>query len=183
LRRRRTADEDLSRILGSPVERWNLCELVTARALDVEVELSSAEWGQVGVFRSGPLTGSRVSIKFYSAREYLCPTGPEPPCDYHVAIKGPPDTRLPELIHRIYLFEVAGLPEEMEGRGSSMAQVDDSWDAFEIYPRSFSPWKVFHLNPPPTVAFGRRSVETPPTPGCGWEGPVCVVRRTSAVLT
>ena len=40
-----------------------------------------------------------------------------------------------------------------------------------------------NLNPPPGVAFGRRGVETPPTPGCGWEGPICVVRRTSAVLT
>jgi hypothetical protein len=142
LRRRRAADDDLSRILGRPVERWNLCELVTARALDVELELSSVEWGQVGVFRSGPLAGSRVSVRFYSSLEPLRPTGPEPPCDYHVAIKGPPDTRFPELIHRIYLFEVAGIPEEIERRGGSMAQVDETWDAFEVFPRSFSPWKV-----------------------------------------
>gem|GEM_PF-1480306 len=142
LRRRRAADDDLSRILGLPVERWNLCELVTARALDVEVELSSVEWGQVGVFRSGPLAGSRVSVRFYSAMEPLRPTAPEPPCDHHVAILGPPDTRFPELIHGIYLFEVAWIFEEMERSGGLMAQVDEAWDAFKVFPGSFSPWKV-----------------------------------------
>jgi len=38
-------------------------------------------------------------------------------------------------------------------------------------------------NPPPVPAFGGRTIETRPHPGFGWEGPVCLVRCTSAVLT
>ena len=44
-------------------------------------------------------------------------------------------------------------------------------------------WTYYDLNSPPTVAFGRRYICGQPTPRCGLEGPVCVVRRTSAVLT
>lgn len=141
LRRRRSADEELSRVLGQPVEGRNLCELIAARAMDIELEPSDREVGLVGIFRSGPLAGSRVSLRFHRHLEVLRPPKPEESCDYHVVLLGPPDTSSPDLLDSMYLFDTASFARESQ-RGQAPEARKDGWREAEIFPRQGAPWQV-----------------------------------------
>lgn len=139
LRRRRSADEELSRLLGHPVERWNLCELVAARALDLELARSDPKQGHLGTFRTGPLAGSRVNLRFYRVREPLRPPAPGWDCDYHVVLQGSPDAEEPETLQGVYLFDASSFLRELQRGGG---RKKEAWKEAEVFPCRSSRWEV-----------------------------------------
>jgi hypothetical protein len=74
LRERNAIDVELARLIHRPMTSGHLGEWITAQVFDIELEASAVAAGIDGRFRSGPLQGRTVNIKWYLKREGLLDT-------------------------------------------------------------------------------------------------------------
>jgi hypothetical protein len=147
LRKRNTIDADLARLIDRPMTSGHLGEWIAAQVFNIELEASAVAAGIDGRFRSGPLRGRTVNIKWYLKREGLLDTTESTVLDYYLVLSGPPSaavssryTTRPWCIEAVFLFDARQLRSEqiMRGvkRGVASSVIKQQWAAAEIYPAS-----------------------------------------------
>lgn len=90
LRERNAIDAELARIIQRPMTSGHLGEWIAAQVFDIELEASAVAAGIDGRFRSGPLQGRSVNIKWYLKREGMLDTTECAALDYYLVLTGPP---------------------------------------------------------------------------------------------
>lgn len=79
LGQRNAVDADIASVIGRPAVVGHIGEFIAAEVFDIDLERSATRPGYDGVFRSGPLAGATVNIKFYGKREGLLDIPPSVP--------------------------------------------------------------------------------------------------------
>ena len=150
LRERNAIDVELARLIHRPMTSGHLGEWIAAQIFDIELEASAVAAGIDGRFRSDPLQGRTVNIKWYLKREGLLDTTEFTALDYYLVLTGPPspavssrDTTRPWCIEAVYLFEARQLQAEQTvrgvKRGVASSVIKKQWKAAEIYPSATNP--------------------------------------------
>jgi hypothetical protein len=144
LRARNNIDAKLANIIGRPVVSGHLGEWIAARMFDIELEESAARRGIDGHFRSGPLAGRTVNVKWYLKHQGLHDMSKHP-LDYYLVLTGPPAPAAssrgmswPWCVQSAFLFDAAQLHREQDARGvkrgAAASVTVKQWNAAEIYP-------------------------------------------------
>jgi hypothetical protein len=147
LRKRNAIDAELARLVQRPMTSGHLGEWIAAQVFDIELEASAVAAGIDGRFRSGPLQGRTVNIKWYLKREGLLDTTESSALGYYLVLTGPPSAAVssrgatrPWCIEAVFLFDAQQLRSEqiMRGvkRGVASSVIKQQWTAAEIYPSS-----------------------------------------------
>ena len=147
LHERNAIDAELARLIQRPMTSGHLGEWIAAQVFDIELEASAVAAGIDGRFRSGPLQGRTVNIKWYLKREGLLDTTESTALDYYLVLTGPPSaaissrgTTRPWCIEAVFLFDARQLRSEqmMRGvkRGVASSVTKQQWTAAEIFPSS-----------------------------------------------
>ena len=89
LRERNAIDAELARLIQRPMTSGHLGEWIAAQVFDIELEASAVAAGIDGRFRSGPLHGRTVNVKWYLKREGLLDTTEAAALDYYLVLTGP----------------------------------------------------------------------------------------------
>jgi hypothetical protein len=149
LRQRNEIDSSIAKVINRPVTAGHLGEWIASQIFDIVLEESAATQGFDGRFRSGPLQGYTVNIKWYMKRTGLLDTTAFPGLDYYLVLTGPPTpsgssrgVSRPWCIQAAFLFEERLLNAEQAARGikSGIASsvIRRLWDEAEIYPQARS---------------------------------------------
>ena len=145
LRERNAIDGELARLIQRPMTSGHLGEWTAAQVFDIELEASAVAAGIDGHFRSGPLRGRTVNVKWYLKREGLLDTTESGALDYYLVLTGPPSAAVssrgatrPWCIQAVFLFDARQLRSEqiIRGvkRGVASSVIKQQWTAAEIYP-------------------------------------------------
>jgi hypothetical protein len=145
LRERNAIDKEIAAITHRPMTSGHLGEWITAQIFDIQLEQSAVAAGIDGIFRSGPLQGCTVNIKWYLKREGLLDTSESARLDYYLVLTGPPSAAAssrgatrPWRIDAVFLFDTRQLrAEQIERgvkRGTASSVVKRQWAAAEVYP-------------------------------------------------
>ncbi len=139
----------ISGITQRPATIGHTGEFIAGKIFDIELEESASAKGIDGHFKSGPLAGKSVNIKWYSKLEYMLDITPMSLPDYYLVMTGPKalegtskgGTR-PWLINHVFLFNAAELVIELNARGVKIGVASSvrkhEWQAAEIYPNKRS---------------------------------------------
>jgi hypothetical protein len=150
LRERNSIDEEIAGIIQRPMASGHLGEWVASQIFDIELAAVAVEPGFDGRFRSAPLQGKTVNIKWYLKREGMLDTSETATLDYYLVLTGPPSpaasshagTR-PWRIDAVYLFDARRLRREQIARsvksGTASSVTRQQWAAAEIYPAATNP--------------------------------------------
>ncbi len=150
LQERNAIDEEIAAITGRPMTSGHLGESVASRIFDIELEPSAAAAGIDGVFRSAPLRGCTVNIKWYLKREGVLDTSDSERLDFYLVLTGPPSAAAssrgstrPWRIDAVFLFDARQLrAQQIERgvkRGVASSVVKQQWEAAQIYPIACNP--------------------------------------------
>ena len=90
LRERNIIDSGIAKIIGRPVTAGHLGEWIASQIFDISLEESAATPGLDGRFRTGPVSGRTVNIKWYMKRTGLLDTTESSALDYYLVLTGPP---------------------------------------------------------------------------------------------
>jgi hypothetical protein len=145
LRERNAIDVELARLINRPMTSGHLGEWIAAQIFNIELEASAVAAGIDGHFRSGPLRGRTVNIKWYLKREGLLDMTESTALDYYLVLTGPRSpavsslgTTRPWCIEAVYLFQARQLRAEQitrgVKRGVASSVTRQQWEAAEIYP-------------------------------------------------
>jgi len=145
LRERNAIDAELARLIQRPMTSGHLGEWIAAQVFDVELEASAVAAGIDGHFRSGPLQGRTVNVKWYLKREGLLDTTESAALDYYLVLTGPSSaaassrgTTRSWRIEAVFLFDARQLRAEQTvrgvKRGIASSVIKQQWTAAEIYP-------------------------------------------------
>lgn len=145
LRVRNDIDNRIAAVLDRPASIGHLGEYIAAHVFDIELAESATNKGHDGRFRSGPLAGRTVNIKWYGKLEYLLDINAQAPADYYLVLSGPRsrsgtsrgDSR-PLIIESVHLFDGQKLLAVLEDRGSKIGTATSVpkslWDEAQVYP-------------------------------------------------
>jgi hypothetical protein len=118
-------DAEPVRLIQRPMTSGHLGEWIAAQVFDIELEASAVAAGIDGRFRSSPLQGRTLNIKWYLKREGLLDTMESDTLDYYLVLTGPPSAAIsltrhhPALVHRgCVSLRCATTSVRAEGRGS-----------------------------------------------------------------
>ena len=147
LRQRNAIDVELARLINRPMTSGHLGEWIAAQIFNIELEASAVTVGIDGHFRSAPLQGRTVNIKWYLKREGLLDMTESTALDYYLVLTGPPSaaissrgTTRPWCIEAVFLFDARQLRSEqmMRGvkRGVASSVTKQQWTAAEVFPSS-----------------------------------------------
>ncbi len=150
LRARNAIDDVIATITDRPVNPGHLGEWIAARIFDLELEQSTTARAIDGRFRSGPLMGKAVNVKWYAKREGALDMTEHSSLDYYLVLTGPRaaastsrGTTRPLTIESVYLFPAAKLAETIHEAGLKLGIATSVrnalWDAAEIYPEQSNP--------------------------------------------
>ena len=124
-------------------------EWIAARIFDIELEVSASATAVDGNFRTGPLAGKTVNVKWYLKREGLLDMTTSTLLDYYLVLTGPtastrdPRALRPWSIESVYLFESTRLLSEQAARNAKVGVASSvtaaQWAAAEVYPRVANP--------------------------------------------
>lgn len=147
LRQRNAIDAEIALVIGMPMTSGHLGEWIASMVFDIDLEPSATAEAIDGRFRSGPLAGRTVNIKWYLKREGLLDMTSSPALDFYLVLAGPAaaaassrgGTR-PWTVEAVYLFDARQLRDEQAARGVQQGVASSvlraQWDAAEIYPRA-----------------------------------------------
>lgn len=145
LRRRNEIDGGIARITGRPMTSGHLGEWIAAQVFDITLEEAANAPAIDGRFRSGPLMGQTVNIKWYLKQEGLLDMTESAALDFYLVLTGPhaaavstrSSTR-PWQIDAVYLFHAADLLEQQHARnikiGVATSVLNSQWEDAEIFP-------------------------------------------------
>jgi hypothetical protein len=145
LRERNAIDAELASLIQRPPTSGHLSEWIAAQVFDIELEVSAVAAAIDGHFRSGPLQGRTVNVKWYLKREGLLDTTESAALDYYLVPTGPPSaaassrgTTRPWRIDSVFLFDARQLRSEQTirgvKRGVASSVTKQQWTSAEIYP-------------------------------------------------
>ena len=89
LHERNAIDAEIAALMHRPMTSGHLGEWIASEIFDIELEPSAVAAGFDGSFRSGPLHGQTVNIKWYLKREGLLDTSESVRLDYYLVLAGP----------------------------------------------------------------------------------------------
>ena len=150
LHERNAIDAEIAARMHRPMTSGHLGEWIASEIFDIELEPSAVAAGIDGSFRSGPLQGRTVNVKWYLKREGLLDTSESVRLDYYLVLAGPlsaaassrGSTR-PWCIEAVFLFDARQLRAEQAGRGVkrgvASSVVKRQWEAAEIFPEPGNP--------------------------------------------
>ena len=150
LHERNAIDAEIATVMRRPMTSGHLGEWIASEIFDIELEPSAVAAGIDGSFRSGPLQGRTVNIKWYLKREGLLDTSESVRLDYYLVLAGPlsaaassrGSTR-PWCIEAVFLFDARQLRAEQAERGVkrgvASSVVKRQWEAAEIFPAPGNP--------------------------------------------
>jgi hypothetical protein len=145
LRDRNAIDADLARIIARPVTAGHLGEWIASVIFDIELESSASAKGIDGRFRSGPLQGRTVNVKWYMKHQGLLDTTEHAALVYYLVLAGPPSpagssrgTTQPWCIDSVYLIDARRLQTEQLARGVKLgiasSVTKQQWLSAQVYP-------------------------------------------------
>jgi hypothetical protein len=146
LAQRNALDARIGAIIGRPALVGHIGEWIASKVFDIQLEDSAVAKAIDGRFRSGPLAGKTVNVKFYGKREGLLDTNSDHTLDYYLVLCGPKATTLtskggtrPLRITHVYLFDAAQIRTDQRARGTKSGVASSIrsalWTEAEIYPR------------------------------------------------
>lgn len=150
LRERNIIDSGIAKIIGRPVTAGHLGEWIASQIFDISLEESAATPGLDGRFRTGPVSGRTVNIKWYMKRTGLLDTTESSALDYYLVLTGPPSpsgssrglTR-PWCIEAVFLFDARQLRTAQTDRGVrrgiASSVIGQLWSEAEVYPQGRNP--------------------------------------------
>lgn len=160
--------DDLNR-LASLVKQWNklgaeiaaitqrpaiighVGEYIASRVFDLELPVSATTKGWDGRFRTGPLVGRTVNVKWYAKLEGVLDIRQDSLPEFFLVLTGPRSlaassrgmTR-PWLINHVFLFEASLLVQALAERGLKIGVATsvrrEYWHAAEVYPEVQCPY-------------------------------------------
>ncbi len=141
--------EKISEITQRPATIGHTGEYIAAEIFDIELEESANAKGLDGHFRSGPLGGRTVNVKWYGKLEYMLDINPDALPDIFLVMTGPksinPTSKggiRPWLIDYAFLFNAAELMIELNARGVKIGIATSvrkhEFQAAEIFPNKRS---------------------------------------------
>lgn len=150
LRTRNETDATIARIIGRPMTSGHLGEWIAAQVFNIELEDSAAAPAFDGRFRTGPLAGQTVNVKWYLKQEGVLDMTESATLGFYLVLTGPrsaaassrSSTR-PWQIDAVYLFSAADMLAQQRARGvktgvaSSILQ--GQWQTAEIFPAARNP--------------------------------------------
>jgi hypothetical protein len=150
LTERNAIDDTIAAIIDRPMTSGHLGEWIAAQVFDIELERSASTAAIDGRFRSGPLQGRTVNVKWYLKQEGLLDISESSALDYYLVLTGPRSALLssrggtrPWRVDHVYLFHAPTLLAEQRARGvrSGVAAsvLKRQWTSAEIYPHQISP--------------------------------------------
>jgi hypothetical protein len=150
LRDRNAIDDQIAAITGRPMVSGHLGEWIAAQVFDITLEDSAVTAAIDGRFRSGPLNGRTVNVKWYLKQEGLLDITEASILDYYLVMTGPRSAALsskygirPWRIDSVYLFNAAELLTQQRDRrvkiGVASSVLASQWRAAEIYPEPRNP--------------------------------------------
>lgn len=144
LRERNVVDERIGRLINRPMAAGHAGEWIASRIFDIELEHSAVAKAIDGRFRSGPLAGKSVNVKWYLKREGLLDMTEAPELDYYLVLTGPKATAKDERtvrawrIDAVYLFDAQHLVAEQRASGNKVGIAsgvrEANWRAAEVHP-------------------------------------------------
>jgi hypothetical protein len=150
LTRRNDIDARIARLIERPMTSGHLGEYIAARIFDIELESSAVAPAIDGRFRSGPLVGKTVNVKWYLKQEGVLDVSLSEALVYYLVLTGPRSasgsskrgTR-PWRIDAVYLFGAKHLLTDLTSRGVKVGVATSvrnaQWEVAEIYPTSANP--------------------------------------------
>jgi hypothetical protein len=143
LTQRNAIDDAIAAVIHRPMTAGHLGEWIAAQVFDIELEQSAAAGAIDGRFRSGPLQGRTVNVKWYLKQEGLLDMSESSALDYYLVLTGPRSAALtsrggtrPWRIDHVCLFHTPTLLTEQRARGVktgvAASALKAHWNAAEI---------------------------------------------------
>jgi hypothetical protein len=145
LRARNAIDAAIAKIIDRPMTSGHLGEWIAAQVFDIVLEDTATAPAFDGRFRSGPLMGRTVNVKWYLKEEGVLDMTESAVLDFYLVLTGPhsaaansrSSTR-PWQIDAVYLFDAADLLAQQRARnvkiGVATSVLNSQWKAAEIFP-------------------------------------------------
>ncbi|MEQ7007664.1 hypothetical protein ABN028_15930 [Actinopolymorpha sp. B17G11] len=144
LRGRNTIDVRIGQLINRPMTSGHAGEWIASRIFDIQLEPSAVARAIDGRFRTGPLAGRSVNVKWYLKRENILDMTESTVVDYYLVLTGPKasakdaKTLRPWCIDSVYLFDAQKVSAHQRVRGVKSgiaASIPEAqWRAAEIYP-------------------------------------------------
>ena len=151
----------ISEIIGRSHSIGHAGEYIAGQIFDIELHAAGNAPGSDGRFRSGPLKGASVNVKWYARLETL-DINPKAVPDYYLVLAGPrasAGTQVhirPWVIANVYLFPGPQLHDELKARGVKLgigtSLLRSQWESGELYPKRTC--KLYPLSPEQHDALG-----------------------------
>lgn len=155
IRARNTIDAEVAAITGRPLVAGHLGEWIASEIFDIELEASAVAKAIDGRFRSGPLVGLTVNVKWYGKLEGILDMSEDPTLDVYLVMAGSRGkagssrgTTRPLSIESVHLFRADELLANARQRavkiGVATSIRSETWRAAEIFPSAANP--VYELS-------------------------------------
>ena len=139
----------IAAMIGRPAQLGHVGEFIASQVFDIDLAPSASQKAIDGSFRSGPLAGRTVNVKFYTRLEGQLDVPESGTPDHYLVLAGPrgepassKGTTRPWCIESVYLFEAAALLEELRNRGVKIGVATSVargyWEAAEMFPKPSS---------------------------------------------
>jgi hypothetical protein len=126
LSQRNAIDDAIAAVIHRPMTAGHLGEWTAAQVFDIELEQSAVTAAIDGRFRSGPLQGRTVNVKWYLKQEGLLDMSESSALGYYLVLTGPRSAALtsrsstrPWRIDHVYLFDSPALLAEQRTRSQN----------------------------------------------------------------
>jgi hypothetical protein len=147
---RNEIDLEIAAITRRPVVAGHLGEWIASRIFDIELEQSATARAIDGRFRSGPLAGETVNVKWYGRLEGLLDMTTDESLDHYLVLAGPRGAAItsygstrPLVIKSVFVIESRPLLEDLAARGRKVGTAAsvrrEWWDRSQIYPEARHP--------------------------------------------
>jgi hypothetical protein len=145
LEERNRIDGQIAEVINRPMTSGHLGEWIAAQIFDIELESTATATAVDGRFRSGPLEGRTVNVKWYLQREGVLDMTAAETLDEYLVMTGPVSAAAssrgrtrPWRIDAVYLFDAQALRADLLDRGRQAGTAssirNELWTDAEIYP-------------------------------------------------
>jgi hypothetical protein len=149
LEKRNRIDEEIAAVIKRPMTSGHLGEWIASKVFDIALEAPANATAVDGRFRSGPLQGRTVNVKWYLKREGILDMTTAEVLDEYLVMTGPASAAVssqggtrPWCIDSVYLFDARALLADLTARGRSIGTASsirtELWTPAEIYPKQGS---------------------------------------------
>lgn len=135
----------ITALINRPALIGHLGEYIASKIFSIDLEVSAVSKGLDGRFRTGPLIGKSVNVKWYAKREGILDMRQDAIPDYYLVLAGPKTSVLhsrgevrPWHIESVHLFDAARLIDSLRKKpvkiGIATSVGKKYWDEAEVFP-------------------------------------------------